>query len=260
VLNLDSLDSLLIREIWTPSYFKTMFASFDLQTMDHPRLHYIAGKAFFIGAYMSPEPLWNPSSIPFVHEYLIAMKYPDWEMHAFSKDDFQTLLGSLRDRIDNSIPPIRHALVLKAFMGNPNMYQLSYQQAQQFGLVVQQFVVNPNQGKLDWGTIGLQGATVRQKAQFLLDHIQKTRNWIAPYPVAGLEALLQQGIAESKDPYERTWCALQLSLLLGQEKGDRRLVQGVMDKAVRESGGKLSVAEQDKPLMERVTGMIERLP
>ena len=259
-LNLGELDSLLIREIWTPSYFKTMFSSFDRQTMDHPRLHYIAGKAFFNHAYMNPEPLWNPSSIPFVSEYLIAMKYPDWKTHAFSKEEFQTLLGSLRDHIDNSMPPIRRALVLKEFIGSPNMYQLSYQQAQQFGLDVQQFVVNPNQRKLDWGTIGLQGATVHQKAQFLLNHIQSTRNWVAPYPVSGLEALLQQGMSESKDPYEKTWCALQLSLLIGQEKGDRHLVQVIMDKAVRENGGKLPMAEQDRPLLERVREMMDRLP
>ena len=259
-LNLGELDSLLIREIWTPSYFKTMFASFDLQTMDHPRLHYIAGKAFFNHAYMNPEPLWNPSSIPFVSEYLIAMKYPDWKTHAFPKQNVQSLLLSLQDKIDNSMPPMRPSVGLKVFLGNSRIFPMSYQLSQQVGFDVLQFVVNPNQRKLDWGTIGLQGATVHQKAQFLLNHIQSTRNWVAPYPVSGLEALLQQGMSESKDPYEKTWCALQLSLLIGQEKGDRHLVQVIMDKAVRENGGKLPMAEQDRLLLERVREMMDRLP
>jgi len=259
-LNLGELDSLLIREIWTPSYFKTMFSSYDRQTMDHPRLHYIAGQAFFNGFNMDPQTLWTPASIPFMPEYLIAMKYPDWKTLAFSKEAFQTLLRSLQDRTENSIPPMASSVGLKAFMGNPTMYQVSYQQGQQLGLDLLQFVVNPNQAKLDWGTIGLQGATFRQKAQVLLNHVLKTRNWIVPYPVSGLEALLQQGMSESKDPYERTWCALQLSLLIGQEKGDRHLVQGVMDKAVRENGGKLPMAEQDRPLLERVREMMDRLP
>jgi len=259
-LNLDDLDSLLIREIWTPSYFKTMFSSYDRQTMDHPRLHYIAGRAFFNGFNMDPETLWTPLSIPFVPEYLIAMKYPDWKTHAFSREAFQTLLHSLQDRTDNSMPPMAPSVGLKAFLGNPQMYPMSSQQSQQLGLDVLQFVVNPNQAKLDWGVVGLQGANFRQKAQFLLNHVMKSRNWIVPYPLAGLEALLQQGMSESKDPYERTWCALELSLLHGQEKGDRRLIQGIMDKVVRENGGKLSVSEQDRPLLERLRGMMERLP
>ena len=162
-LDLDSVDSLLIREIWTPSYFKNMFSSFDLQTMDHPRLHYVAGKAFFNGFKMDPETLWSPTSIPFVNEYLMAMKYPDWKTHAFTKEELQTLQRSLRDHVDNSMPPMSRAVVLKAFLGNPNMYQLTYQQGQQLGLDVLQFVVNPNQQKLDWGLIGLQDATFRQK-------------------------------------------------------------------------------------------------
>jgi spermidine synthase len=259
-LNLDEIDSLLIREIWTPSYFKAMFSSYDRQTMDHPRLHYIAGRAFFDGFKMDPKTLWTPASIPFVPEYLIAMKYPDWKTHTFSKEVFQNLLRSLQDRTDNSMPPMTSSVELKAFLENPRMYPMSYQQSQQLGLDVLQFVVNPNQARLDWGVVGLQGAGFRQKAQFLLNHVMTFRNWIVPYPVAGLEALLQQGMSDSKDPYERTWCALQLSLLIGQEKGDRHLVQDIVYKAMGDNGGKLSVAEHDRPLLERVRETMDRLP
>jgi spermidine synthase len=258
-LDLDSLDSLLIREIWTPSYFRTMFGSFERQTMDMPRLHYLAGRAFFNGFNMAPETLWSPASVPFVPEYLIAMKYPDWKTHAFSKEAFQILLRSLQDRTDNSMPPVTPAVGLKTFLANPQMFPMSYQQSKQLGLDVLQFVVNPNQAKLDWSVVGLDGATFRKKAQFLLSHILKTRNWIVPYSTAGLEALLRQGMSESKDPYERTWCALELALQLGQEKRDQRLVQAILDQALRENNGKLSVAEPDRPLLERVRSMIAKL-
>jgi spermidine synthase len=251
MLNLGNIDSLLIREVWTPSYFKTMFPSFE-QSMDHPRLHYIAGKAFFNGISMDTKTLWNPVSIPYLHEYLIAMKYPDWKTHTFSKEEFQALQRSLRDHVDNSMAPMNRALGLKAFIGNPDMYQLSYQQGQQLGLDILQFVVNPNQRKLDWGIIGLQDANFRQKAQVLLSHVLKTRNWIVPYRIAGLEALLQQGIAESKDPYERAWCALQLALLLSQEKVDKILVKNILEKALRENGEKMALADEDRPLLEKV--------
>jgi spermidine synthase len=258
-LDLDSLDTLLIREIWTPSYFRTMFASFGRQTMDHPKLHYLAGRAFFDGFNMAPETLWTSMTVPYVSEYLMAMKYPDWKTHAFSKETLQTLLNSLRDRTDNTMSPVTTSVGLKTFLANEKMYPMSYQQYQQLGLDVLQFVVNPNSSQLDWGTLGLQGATYRRKAQFLLNYILKSRNWIVPYPVPGLESFLRQGMTESNDPYERSWCALELALLLGQEHGNRHLVQEVMDKAARENGGRLSVAEHDRKLLERVMGMMAKL-
>jgi hypothetical protein len=125
---------------------------------------------------------------------------------------------------------------------------------------VLQFVVTANQKNLDWGRIGLKDATFRQKAWVLLDHVLKTRNWINPYPVAGLETLLQQGISESKDPYERTWCALQLSLLLSREKADKRLIKNVLDKVMTQNGGEMPVADEDRYLLEEVNKMMNGLP
>jgi hypothetical protein len=194
-----------------------------------------------------------------VPEYLIAMKYPDWKMHAFPKDNVQSLLLSLQDRTDNSMPPMRPSVGLKVFLGNPRIFPMSYQLSQQVGFDVLQFVINPNQTKLDWGAVGLQGTSFRRKAQLLLNHVMKTRNWIVPYPLVGIEALLQQGISESKDPYERTWCALQLSMLLSQEKADKRLIKNVLDKARRQNGGQMPVADEDRNLFEIVNKMMKGL-
>jgi len=256
-LDLGELDSLFIREIWTPSYFKAMFASLDRQTMDHPRLHYIAGQAFFNDRKADSALLWTPAAVPFVSEYLLAMKYPDWETHVFSKEALQAMLRALWDQNYNSMPPISSSVGLKAAMGNPDMSKISNQVKQQLGLDLLPFVVNGNQAKPDWGAIGLQDATIRKKAQVLINYVQKTRNWIVPYRITGLEGLLRQGIVESKTPHERIWCALQLSLLLGQEGGNSRLVRDIMDKVTREYKGNLPVAEQDLPLLKKVREMMK---
>jgi spermidine synthase len=255
-INLPTLDSLLLREIYTPSYVKKEFSSHDMQTMDHPRLHYIAGKDFFMGRDIESSTTLSHRSVPFVSEYLLAMKYPDWETHAFSKEEYVPLAVSLKSVVDNTVSPALPALAVKTFLGNPNMYPLSYQQFQEMGLDVLQFVVTANQANLDWGKIGLKDATFRQKVLVLFEHVQKTRNWIVPYPVVGLEALLEQGISASKDPYERTWCALQLSMLIFQEKADKRLIKNVLDKVRLQNGGQMPVADEDRNLLEHVNKLM----
>ncbi|MEI7671221.1 MAG: hypothetical protein WCK00_03825, partial [Deltaproteobacteria bacterium] len=258
-INLTTLDSLLLREICTPSHVKKLFSGYDIQTLDQPRLHYIAGKDFFIGRDMENSTILTQVSVPFVSEYLLAMKYPDWKTHAFSKEEYIPLAASLKSIVDNTVSPSLPSLAVKAFLGNPNMYPLSYPQFQEMGLDVLQFVVMANQASLDWGRIGLKEATFRKKAMTLFEHIQKTRNWIVPYPLVGLQALLEQGISESKDPYERTWCALQLSLLHFQEKADKHLIKNVLDKVRRLNGGKMPIADEDRPLLEHVNNMVKGL-
>lgn len=259
VINLNTIDSLLLREIWTPSYMQTVFSGYGTQTMDQPRLHYIAGKDFFIGVNMDSSTALTPLSVPFVSEYLLAMKYPDWKTHAFSKKEYVPLAVSLKDIVNNTLSPMLPSLAVKTYLGNPTMYPVSDRQFQEMGLDVLQFVATSNQKDLDWGRIGLKDATFRQKAWVLLDHVLKTRNWINPYPVAGLETLLKQGMSESKDPYERTWCALQLSLLLSREKADKILIKNVLDKVMLQNNGAMPVSEEDRHLLEEVNTMMKGL-
>ena len=251
-LDLDSVDSLLIREIWTPSYFKTMFPYFDLQTMDHPRLHYVAGKAFFNGFNMDPETLWSPASIPFCE------RIPDG--HEISRlenacifqggtPDTPAFFTGSRRQLDAAHEPCGG---VEGIFGQSQHVPAHLSAGAAVGFGCPAVRSQSESGKLDWGLIGLQGAPFRQKAQVLLNHVLKTRNWIVPYRLSGLEALLQQGLAESKDPYERTWCALQLSLLLSQENADKLLVKNILNKVLQINGGKMAVADEDRQLLERV--------
>jgi spermidine synthase len=128
-LNLASMESILIREIWPPAYIADRFARYDIQTMDHPRLHYMAGKAFFGHDHIPVRYLFNRSSAPYAHDYLLTLTYPNLlskrvkDKVVFSRGGYQTLINSLTDRYLGYELPMADALRLRAFLSDPNPFQ-----------------------------------------------------------------------------------------------------------------------------------------
>ena len=90
-IGLSSLEAILLRELWSPSYIKDFFSDFGMQTMDNPRLHYMAGKAYFMDLSIS-EVLLGPASIPYLSEYLLVKRHPEWAKLAL---DFETVRSFL---------------------------------------------------------------------------------------------------------------------------------------------------------------------
>jgi hypothetical protein len=43
----------------------------------------------------------------------------------------------------------------------------------------------------DRESAGISGASIRGKAEILLNHLKRYRNWIVPYPLDGLKRLLK---------------------------------------------------------------------
>jgi hypothetical protein len=227
--------------------------------MDNPRLHYMAGKSFFIGENISTEYLLSSESVPYRHEYLIGQKYLNWEDLSFSKETFEPLLFSTKDKVSGILLPIYHALELKAYLNNPDLFPLSEEQKKTFRVDLISFITNSAQEDKDWSMIGLEGASFREKAQILLEHIQTFRNWIVPYPVDGLQVLLQEGMAKGNDEYEKNWCALQLALLFLQEKRDKDGIQAIFDQLIQEDDGTILLREQDKSLLDEINRLINQL-
>jgi hypothetical protein len=254
-INMGSLDSILLRELWSPSYIADHFSGYGIQTMDNPRLHYIAGKDYFIGRNVPSKLLFSSVSAPYHHEYLMVKKHPNWENFSFSKEFFDPLLHSTRDKIEGSLLPMNHALTLKAYLSNPDVFTLSKEQKETFKVNLVPFIMEPPQGENDWSVIGLEGASFREKAQLLLQHVQAFRNWIVPYPVDGLQALLQEGMAKGEDNYEKNWCALQLALLLVKERHNKDAVTTVLNQIIRRDNGAIILREQDTFLL----GELERV-
>ncbi len=257
MINMGSLESILIRELWPPSYVTDHFSDHGFQTMDNPRLHYIAGKDYFIGENIPSKFLFSSASVPYRHEYLMVQKHGNWEDFSFSKDTFEPLLLSTKDKIEGSLLPMYQALKLKAYLNNPYVFPLSEQEKTSFRVELVPFITSLEEK--GWSEIGLEEASFREKAQLLLQHVQQFRNWIVPYPVEGIQALLQEGMVKGNDEYEKNWCALQLALVLLQERHDKDRVNAVLDQILRNDDGAILIRDQDKGLLSEVARMMSKL-
>jgi hypothetical protein len=97
-IGLSSLEAILLRELWSPSYIKDFFSDFGMQTMDNPELHYIAGKAYSMDLSIS-EVLLGPASITYLSEYLLAKRHPEWAKLALDFETVRSFLESARVRL-----------------------------------------------------------------------------------------------------------------------------------------------------------------
>ncbi|MBW2492780.1 MAG: hypothetical protein JRE65_16700, partial [Deltaproteobacteria bacterium] len=114
------------------------------------------------------------------------------------------------------------------------------------------FIARYPETEQEWGIIGFEGAPYRVKAEPLLAHIDNFRNWMVPYPLDGILTLLQTGISQGKDAYEKNWCALQLAWLLKKERFDPNLINEILENTIKDNNGRILLKEEDKHLLERL--------
>lgn len=256
-ISLGSLDSILIKEIWSPSYISENFSSSALQTLDHPRLHYLAAKDFFIGHQVPSNFLYSPISPAYVDDYLLAKKYPDWKHFPLSQDTFQSLLLSARDK-DFSPPPILTSLTMKVFLNYPAGHTFTEQEKESFGTDLIPLITGQSSTRDDWRRVNLADASYREKAEELFKHIDTFRNWIDYYPIDGIYNLLREGMSQGVDSAERNWCALHLALTILREKGDQKMAKGIIDQLSRESDGSLLPSGEAEDLLNTVNALMRR--
>jgi spermidine synthase len=247
-IHLNTAESVFIREIWTPSYLSDNFSGFGIQTMDHPRLHYMAGKSFFAGERISNHRLFNSASAEYTNDFLITQKN---ENRPFSKARTDQLIFSLKDKYLGYYLPMAQALRLKAYLSHPEEYPLPQDEKNAYQTDLIPFITDFPEDEADWEKVTLSRASFREKAAALLEHIRRFRNWIVPYSLDGLKKLLQKGIAQGADPYEKNWCSMQLVLLLSAEHADPEAIKAVMDKMIKKADGEIIVRERDQNLLAK---------
>jgi spermidine synthase len=256
---LGSLDAILLREIWSPTYIKDFLSDSPLQSLNHPRLHYLAGKDFFMGSDVPEDFIYSPRSAAYKDEYLLARKYPSWGNFPFSQETYNYLMLSARDT-DYTPPPIFISLSIKAILSYPRGHRYTDQEKITYGTDLLYLIIGPSAAEVEWQRAGLGGLSFRDKTEILLEHIQHYRNWIAYYPTDGLYTLLRDGIEHGKDIKEKNWCALQLALILLQEQGDINTSKMLMSKLIKGNDGKIILAEEDAGLLLMVnTNLAKRL-
>jgi len=93
----------------------------------------------------------------------------------------------------------------------------------------------------------------------LLSHVNQHRNWIVPYPIDGLKALLKEGVVRGSDAYEKNWCALSLAIILGYERTDKDQINRVMANLERDKDGRILLRKGDEALLEMIEGQVQTL-
>lgn len=259
VIHLSSLDAILLRELWPTSYVRQFFSDSGIQTMDHPRLHYMAGRMFFTGGIIPGIALLGPHSASYLSEYLMVHRHPEWANFTFDFKLFQSFLESARERASGFELPMASAIKLKAYLNGSRMLLLTEQEKQSFMIDLVPMITDKAKGEDAWVKVGLKGASYRRKAERMLSHIDQHRNWIVPYPVDGLKALLEKGVVNGFDVYEKNWCALRLALILTYERTDRGQINTVLAYLKRDKDGRILLRKGDEGLWEMIEGQLQKL-
>jgi hypothetical protein len=216
--------------------------------MDHPRLHYMAGKMFFMGATMPQGAILGPNPIPYLSDYLMTKRHPEWSNFSLELEMFKALLESTKQVPTGFDFPQAPAIKLKAYVSDPKKFPLTAPEKQGFMVDLIPLITGKSKGEKAWTRVGFKGASYRTKVGALLSHIQQHRNWIVPYPIDGVKALLEEGILKEVDISEKNWCALNLVLLLTHERPDMSQIKTVLARLERDPDGRVVLKEEDEGL------------
>jgi hypothetical protein len=250
-INVPSLAAILIKERWTSAYISDYFSDADIQSLDFPKLHYLAGKTFFIGANLPLKHFLNAETTAYLGEYLFYKQCENWTIAPDTKKAFYALVESTRSLIEyDKTLPITKALLHRAYLNDHEKYPLSQELLSEFRDDLLAFTARYPETEKEWTFVGLASASIRQKAETLLDNIEQSRNWMVPYPLDGIIELLQKGRYEGKDAYEKNWCALQLAVLLSKERFERDLIDEILNKTVKGPDGEIILKEEDRHLLK----------
>jgi len=258
-IHLSSLDTILLRELWSASYIRSFCSDFGIQTMDHPRLHYLAGKTFFLGVDIEGNALLNTAPIPYMSEHLLVKRYPKWADSPLESEILKSFWESTRDLVSGGEFPLAPSVRLKAYLSNSNKFPLTEQEKQFFMVNLISLITGKTRGEDTWVKVGLKEASYRRKAEAMLSNIGRHRNWIVPYSIDGLKALLKEGMIKGADAYENNWCALQAASILMYERTDMDQIKPVVDRLKRDKDGRVLLRAGDERLLESIEMRLKKL-
>jgi spermidine synthase len=206
-IGIRSLDGLLLREIFSPDHLRAAFTTSPLQTLDHPRLHYLAGRHLFFGSSIELSTLLSMDTAANWPAYALAKRHPDWATRCLDEALVAEAIRALTDA-STTVPmdSIATAVVLKAMTtaGCPAGEDFGGKTNESTKALVR-LIGGQGMGEDDWQLAGLGEAELRERVSSLVGVVQRTRNWIVPYPLDGLLQLLEQGAKESAADEERSW-------------------------------------------------------
>ena len=232
-LKISNIEELLIQEAWTTSYIKQYFKHSGFQTMDNPRLHYEAGKSFFMGE-MDTKPLSIYDTMPFIDEYLL-MKYdPGWKNALYIPKDFKDIL-KLSYTIDIPAKHSGYGDILTRGIMNGLVDPRNYTKYQNFTFFKTYLPLITGEKMKDSSyfnyaeTLKIPDDT-KKIITNMFEHIKIFQSWIIPYSVKGLKQFLLKKFDQSVDEKDKLWIGLQFLSLLLQENADTNVIDNFIAK------------------------------
>lgn len=249
-ININSIESLLMREILSPMDIDSVFFENVINTMDNPILHYIAGKSFFYGQDIPLNFYLRPESAAH-KDHLFDIINPQWNNFDIPINDYGTLIKGLTERDTEQELYMAQLLKLKAHLTDPVKYPLTIKEQSNLNIDLIN-IISGKEEKPDWKNVGLENMSYSQKSNVMTSHLIRTRNWISPYPVIGLKKLLSEGMEKGVDAYEKNICAFLMLNIQTIEKEPADVIIQTLKKITKDSNGKVILKDEDLPFVQTV--------
>jgi predicted membrane-bound spermidine synthase len=256
-IRIRTFDALLIRELFSFSYIKENFSRSGIQTIDNPRLHYLAGKNFFTGVSINYNDIFNAKSASYYKDYLLAKKYTNWEQLTFSGEMFDSLNYAMQIAFSGRYLIMSGAVKQKAWFRDPVQFPLSEKEEQHYKLNIIPFITHYIDDEESWSKINCKNESFRKKISVLFTHMNHSRNWIFPYPIDGLKKIINQGIHYGESPHEQNWCSLMMALLMINERENIEKITNILDEMHKTPEGNIDISEKDENLLEKIKNICE---
>jgi spermidine synthase len=190
-IRLPTLEAVLLREIWNSSAGVEGFKKYGVQTMDHPRLHYLGGRSFFMGKNVDHAFLFNSFTADHPDDFLLAGS-PSWPDFPELPENYWTLRASVLGDLFNlpALWPLVSALDLRAGFA-VGLEEGGERKSGDSRLDLIRLAMSRADEEA-WNKAGLGDKEDQEKVEALMEVVKNSRNWINPYPLEGLKALLER--------------------------------------------------------------------
>ncbi|MDZ4165474.1 MAG: hypothetical protein U1C55_10130, partial [Smithellaceae bacterium] len=248
------LDSILVREILVSDDIRERFTGYGQQTMDNPRLHYLAGKLFFLDSLVPFDSLLNADTACYQEGYLLTIKYK-----ASGESNLgNAAIGAMIKEDAASLPPqITNALKLRAWIRDNSTPLLSPKEREAMRVDLISLIMDQTVQRDAGLRTGSGAEGYRERLSTLISQTGKTRNWISAYPLDGLMASLDDCVSQGKDTYEKNWCRLQQAAFLIRERGSLEQVNELMSGLIKDDQGVVLLTKGDEQLLRVVTAILK---
>jgi spermidine synthase len=258
-IGIASLDNLLLREIWSPEYIRGNFGHHEIQSMDRPRLHYLAGKHLFLGSHLRLDALLSAKTAAYWPSYALAKRYADWPGRCFDEEFLTEIVSGLNHVVFiQKMHSIAEAVALKAMSIPDCSGGLTFSGTTNDATrALLRIIAEPGAGEEEWEMAGLGEDSAQDRVAALIGVVQRNRNWIVPYPLHGLRVLLDEGFKESATPEEKNWFLLQQAQLRIMDGASAREIETLLASALRDAEGKVMIPATVQNLLAEVSGFCQ---